>query len=151
MSRIKREETVRPTRVPVSSSRAPLVVRGFDHKNYSGRWVADIDTRIQDFLNGGYEFVTKNDIQGAGEATVETSSGLDSRIKKPGGRGITLYLMRIPKKFYLEDRKAKDKEIDRTEEGIRKTAKDSADYGKISLKNKMDTSGDGVTVESDTE
>lgn len=134
MSRIARDETVRPTRVPVSSSRAPLVVKGFDHKNYVGRWVADIEGRIQAFLDGGYEFVQKDSIKKAGEDTVETSrSGLDSRISKPGGRGVTLFLMRIPRKFWDEDRKAKDLEVDRTEEGLKKTSKNSADYGKLTI------------------
>lgn len=134
MSRIEREETVRPVRVPVASSRAPLTVKGFDDKNYVGRWVADIEGRIQMFLDGGYEFVQKEDIKKAGEATVETSrKGLDSRISKPGGRGVTLYLMRIPKKFWEEDRKAKDAEIDRTEEGLKKPSKNSSDYGKLTI------------------
>lgn len=147
MSRIKRDETVRPTRTSVSSSRAPLVVKGFDHKNYKGRWVADIDTRLQDFLDAGYVFVEKKEIKSYGERTVETSSGLDSRVTKPGGRGITLYLMKQPMAYAIEDQKAKDREVDRTEEGIRKTAKDSADYGKVTLKRNQ--AGEGVEVETD--
>ncbi len=133
MSRVKREEPVRTTRVPVSSSRSPLEVKGFDSENYQGRWVADIDQRIQTFLDGGYEFVSKAEITRAGEKTVETSSGLDSRVSKPGGRGVTLYLMKLPKKFYLEDRKAKDKEIDRTEEGLRTPLKGEGSYGKVKI------------------
>ncbi len=133
MSRVKREEPVRTARVPVSSSRSPLAVKGFDQKNYQGRWVSDIDQRIQAFLDGGYEFVPKSEIQSAGERTAETSSGLDSRVSKPGGRGVTLYLMRLPRKFYLEDRAAKDAEIDRTEEGLKKAPKGEGNYGKVKI------------------
>ncbi len=136
MSRIKREEPARTTRVPVSSSRSPLEVKGFDQKNYQGRWVMDVDDRIQVFLEGGYEFVPKSEIQGrAGEKTADTSSGLDSRISKPAGRGKTLYLMRLPRKFYEEDRKAKDVEIDRTEEGLKNPLKGEGNYGKIKIGN----------------
>jgi hypothetical protein len=133
MSRVKRDEPVRAARVPVSSSRAPLEVKGFDHKNFYGRWVADIDERIQTFLDGGYEFTKKSDIHKAGERTVDSSSGLDSRVSKPGGRGATLYLMQLPRKFYEEDRKAKDAAIDQTEEGLKKTSKSGADYGKLKI------------------
>jgi hypothetical protein len=134
MSRIERQETVRPSRIPVASSRAPLTVKGFDHKNFVGRWVADLEGRIQMFLDAGYEFVQKDEIKKAGEDTVETSrKGLDSRISKPGGRGVQLYLMRTPRTFWEEDRKAKDIEVDRTEEGLKKTSKSSADYGKLTI------------------
>ncbi len=133
MSRVKREEPVRAERVPVASSRSPLTVKGFDQKNYQGRWVVDIDDRIQTFLDGGYEFVPKSEIHSAGERTTESSSGLDSRVSKPAGRGRTLYLMRLPRKFYEEDRKAKDIEIDRTEEGLKKPLKGEGTYGKIKI------------------
>ncbi len=135
MSRIKREEPARTERVPVSSSRSPLAVKGFDQKNYQGRWVMDIDDRIQVFLDGGYEFVPKTDIKSAGERTTDTSSGLDSRVSKPAGRGKTLYLMRLPRKFYEEDRKAKDIEIDRTEEGLKNPLKGEGNYGTVKIGN----------------
>jgi hypothetical protein len=132
MSRIKREEEVRPIRVPVSSSRAPLVVKGLDTKNFSNRWVADIDDRITDFLNGGYEFVPKNAIEQAGEATVDTSKGLDNRITKSGGRGVKLYLMRIPMNLFKEDQAAKEREIAKTVEAMKSPGKGS-DYGQVKI------------------
>lgn len=134
MSRISRDESVRPQRIPVASSRAPLVVKGLDQKNFFARWVADIDERIQNFLNAGYEFVNRDQIQSAGVKTVETTNSTDTRVSKPGGRGVTLYLMRQPMKFYKEDRKAKDREIDLTEESIKPSKeKDGANFGKVKL------------------
>ncbi len=145
MSRINRNnevrETVLKTRVPVSSSRAPLIVRGFDHENFMGRWVLDLDDRLAIFLAGGWEFVHKTGIVSAGEATIDSSKqGQDTRVSKPAGRGLTLYLMRIPKEFYKEDQLAKQREIDRTERAMTQpgsaTVNEGVDYGRISVGNR---------------
>jgi len=139
MGRISRSDEARPARVPVASNRAPLVVKGFDHENFVGRWVNDIDDRIATFLAAGYEFVN-NEAKKivAGEPTVDSSTGLDSRVKKPVGRGVTAYLMRIPKKWWEEDQKAKQADIAETERAILSPGKGKAvsgevDYGKVSI------------------
>lgn len=142
MSRISRDEDVREqvneTRIPVSSSRAPLTVRGFDHANFVGRWVLDIDDRLLIFQKGGYEFVTKDMIKSAGESTVDSSKGTDTRVTKPAGRGLTLYLMRIPREFWEADQKDKQREIDRTERAMHRpgqsTVDSEVDYGEISIR-----------------
>jgi hypothetical protein len=141
MSRISRQESVRPTRVPVSSSRAPLVVKNFDHDNFAGRWVNDVDDRIADFLAGGYEFVHENEKLVAGEKTVDSSSkGLDTRVKKAVGRGVTAYLMKIPIKWYKEDQANKMREVNETERAIttpgRGAVQEGVDYGQVSIGNK---------------
>ncbi len=141
MSRINRTEDVRAEsakpRIPVSSSRAPLVVRGFDHENFMGRWVIDVDDRLARFLDGGWEFVTKDMIESAGESTVDSSKGSDTRLTKPAGRGLTLYLMRIPKEYWEADQKEKQREIDRTERAMNSpgqgTVDSEVDYGEISI------------------
>lgn len=135
MSRTSREDSVRTTRIPVADSRAPLVVKGLDQKNFKARWVLDVDERIATFQQAGYEFVNKNEIQSAGSKTVEASAeGQDTRVSKPAGRGLRLYLMKQPMKFWLEDRKAKDRTIDLTEEAIKPSKdKDGANFGKVKL------------------
>ena len=141
MSRINRNDDVREevkkTRIPVSSSRAPLIVRGFDHENFVGRWVLDLDDRLAIFQDGGYEFVTKDMLKSAGEATVDSSKGSDTRMTKPAGRGLTLYLMRIPREFWEADQKAKAKEIDRIERAMtspgKGTVDSEVDYGEVSM------------------
>ncbi len=131
MSKLDRQETRQPVRVPVASNRAPLVVKGFDHANFSGRWVSDQDGRLATFLEGGYEFVTRDMISSAGEATVETSKGLDSRVTKPGGLGVTLYLMRIPKNLYDEDQATKARNVDQIEKSMR--APQPGTYGSVKI------------------
>ncbi len=119
MSKLDRQETRQPVRVPVASNRAPLVVKGFDHENFSGRWVSDENDRLAAFLEGGYEFVTRGMISSAGEATVESSKGMDSRISKSGGQGVTLYLMRLPRNLYDEDQAVKARNVDQIEKSMK--------------------------------
>ena len=137
MSKLNRQETRQGTRVPVASNRAPLAVQGFDHDNFAGRWVDDRDDRISMFLEAGYEFVDKTVKNDGHEKTIDSSSGLDSRMKKPGGKGKTLYLMRLPRQLYNEDQLAKQKELDEIERAMAVpgygSVNDGVDYGKISL------------------
>lgn len=133
MSRVSRKDEVRPVRVPVSSSRSPLTVKGFDHVNYQGRWVNDVDDRIAEFLEGGYEFVTK-DGGSVAEPTIDATTKLDSRVKKPVGNGVVAYLMRLPKELWLQDQQAKEAELKNLDRAMgRPNATNAADYGKVTI------------------
>ena len=134
MSRVSRTEDVRTKRIPVSSNRAPLAVKGFDHKNFQGRWVNDIDDRIANFLEGGYEFVLK-DGHTVSEPTMDATTKLDSRVKKPVGKGVTAYLMRLPKDLWLEDQAAKEKELAALDRAMKAPKSNGADYGKVNIEN----------------
>lgn len=134
MSRVSRKDEVRPTRVPVSANRAPLNVKGFDHQNFQGRWVNDIDDRIAAFLEGGYEFVTK-DGNTSVEPTMDATTKLDSRVKKPVGKGVTAYLMRLPKALWLEDQMAKERELQALDRAMKSPGSNGADYGKVRIGN----------------
>lgn len=141
MSRTPKEDSVRKERVPVASQRAPLKYKGLDTKNFVQRWVLDRDDRIEEFLAGGYEFV-KPTGQGTvvGDPTVNSSSGLDTRVTKSAGfGGLRLILMQIPIEFYVADQVAKQREVDETEDTMQRPGKGKAvpqegvDYGKISM------------------
>jgi len=134
MTRESRDEPVHKTRTAVASNRAPLTYRGLDRENFEPRFVLDKDDRIAMFLEAGYEFVKPNG-SSVGEKTVETSSGLDSRVSKSTG-GRKLYLMQLPMKFYKEDQLAKQKQIDEMEQSMRPRKGESAeaDYGKVEIK-----------------
>lgn len=115
-----RQTEVRTSRVPVSSNRAPLAVKGFDQTNVRGRWVNDIEDRIARFLEGGYKFVNRDNTLGDGEGSAGSSSAIDSRVRKPVGRGVYAYLMALPVELYEADQKAKQREIDLTEAAIKR-------------------------------
>jgi hypothetical protein len=144
MTRTSRDESVRPTRTSVASNRAPLTYKGLDRENFEPRFVLDKDDRIAMFLEAGYEFVKPNG-SGVGEKTVESSSGLDSRVSK-STRGTKLYLMQLPMKFYKEDQLAKIKLVEEMEASMkpRRNEGAEADYGKVSI-----TTGKGTHIVGD--
>jgi hypothetical protein len=138
-TKIDRSEPVRgETRIPVSSSRAPLRYAGLDKENFYYRWVIDRDDRISRFLDAGYTFV-KPHHNIVGESTVETGKQDGSRVKKSAAfGGFFLYLMCLPIELYNEDQAAKQREVDEIENTMRQPGKGKAvgeeiDYGKVTL------------------
>lgn len=134
------EDAARPTeespiRVPVASNRAPLTYRGLDRENFEPRWVLDKDDRIALFLEAGYSFVPKR-ANTVGDKTVDSKT-LDTRVSKSSG-GRSLFLMQLPKQFYNDDQKAKQRAVDELDESMKRPGKgnavnESVDYGSIKL------------------
>lgn len=140
MTRESREEQKRPTRQSVSSQRDKLSVSGLDTSSFYYRWVNDLDERLQTFLAAGYEFVTKAEVKKAGDTTVDTSLGTDSRIRKGVGQGVVAYLMKLPLAFRKEYEAEKEADILETERAMRQLktktghlASQEADYGSFDI------------------
>jgi len=79
--------------------------------NYQYRYINDNEGRLQKAIDGDYEFV--NGVQ-PGDKEVGIDAGVDSRVSVPAGTRedgspMRAYLMRIPRKFYEEDQKEKEK------------------------------------------
>lgn len=137
-----RSQDVRVRRKSYESNRAPLAVRGLDQKNQKARWVNDVDGRVADLLERGYQFINRDGSLVVGQnADGITSSMTDSRVKKPVGKGVTAYLMAIPTEFYEEDQKAKQREIDELEKAIKRPGKGSVskdvDFGSVSVESQL--------------
>lgn len=138
-----RQKANKNTRVPVSGIRDILTLLGED-KGYKYRWVTDVDekgSRIYKYKRGGWEFAPLQTKEGdivIGEEAVYRTSQDDSIIRLQTGGGNFSYLMRINIKFYNEDQKAKQKEIDLVEESIMKTGsankEDFGQYGSVDIK-----------------
>jgi hypothetical protein len=121
-SREELKKDARPERVPVfEANRNKLTVKGLDHENYQYRWVNDRESRLADFLAGGYEFV-ENTGQEVGDGGVDSSQGTSSRIQKGVGGGVVSYLMRIPKELWLEDQAKKEAQLAEAEADMKKSA-----------------------------
>jgi hypothetical protein len=93
--------------------------------------VSENGQRIHRFLMGGWEFAPKENLS-IGSEMVFTSENVGSIVRVPGGRGEYLYLMRIPKEWFEEDRAAKADTILETERKVtRKRQRDDedGDYG----------------------
>lgn len=136
LSREQMEKDNRPVRVPVSeANRNKLVVAGLDQENYEHRWVNDVEGRLPMFLQGGWEFVDQNG-NPVGDGGVDNSTGTSSRFSKGVGRGVTAYLMRIPKDLYLEDQARKEQDIKEKEAAMKQTIRSAGDYGKVEISQK---------------
>lgn len=138
MSRETRASQSREHRVPVAESRNTLTVSNLD-PNFYYRWVNDRDNNIARYLKAGYVFVDKEGKE-AGDPTVETSRGTDSRLRKGVGGGITAYLMRLPKELWQEDQARKEADLRETERAMRQLQKhtghehsQAADYGDLKI------------------
>ena len=105
----------RPQRTPLGA-RNRLTFAKQDANNVY-RWVNDQDDRLVQAQEASYEFV-HGDARLAGDARLE-STPLDGRISKPAGLGVRTYLMRIPKDLYAADQKAKQANVDLSEQSMK--------------------------------
>ena len=122
----------RKSRVPVSGNRDILTISN-QEAGYVYRWVNDSPGRIEMFKQGGWELVTHN--TEVGDRTADTSRGTDSLVTKAVGNDITAYAMRIKKEWYDEDQAAKQAEVDRSEESMKRklNSREDAGYGNVTI------------------
>lgn len=120
-------------RIPVGGRRDKLTVQGLDPA-YSYRWVLDKDEngqRIFEFIEGGWDFVSADGLR-VGQNYVYNSENVGSIVRRPGGNGEWLYLMRIPKEYYEADQKVKEMDLKETEKQMareRNIEDDDGQYG----------------------
>jgi len=132
---ISKAPSGRPTRQPVGM-RNRQRVRNSD-PNYVERWVVDSDgtgDRIADFIAGGYEHVPAR-TNGIRDSRVDAASPEGSIEQRSVGGGLKGYLMRIPRDLYEQDQKAKQAQVNKTEEALKRPALDGL-YGKLEIETK---------------
>lgn len=110
-----------------------LTVKGKD-PNYCYRIVNDIDDRVNDFLDAGWELDISDEIR-VGASKVESTSKLGKVREIPVGGAQKAVLMRIKKEWYEEDQKAKEEYVKSTEAAMRPNPNDGT-YGKIDITRK---------------
>ena len=99
----------RRKRVPLGQIRMKL--KAPEREGYIRRWACDRPGRIEELLDAGYEFVSKE--SGACETgDITARQGHDSRIQRvvgthDTGEPMVAYLMETPREFYDEDQAAK--------------------------------------------
>jgi hypothetical protein len=120
-----------PRRAQINGTRNKLNVKGKD-PDYVYRIVNDIDDRISQMQEIGYELVTDSTVK-VGDKRVAVPSAEGSPTKISVGGGTKAYVMRIKKEFYDEDQKAKQQLVDELEATTKREARDSSDYGKVSI------------------
>jgi hypothetical protein len=124
----------KPKRVPLGR-RNVLTVSGLkDQDEFHYHWFNDVDERLQQCIEAGYEFVGKSGLQ-VGDKTVESARGTDSITKKGVGGGKVAYLMRIPMEIYKEDQANKQREVDLLDANLKAPEVDGK-YGKVEINRK---------------
>lgn len=138
----KRAVTAKTDRVPVSGLRDILTVYG-KNPAFEYRFVVDVDergSRIQRFMRGGWEFTQGGEQSEVivGEQCVYRSEESGSIIRYPSGGGKHSYLMQIERELYEEDQRAKQREINDTENIIlRQRTDEDNEHGQYSGRQKV--------------
>ena len=122
----------RPRRTSINGARLRTEIRNKE-AGFKYRLVNDIDDRVQDFIDRGYEIVTDTNVS-VGDKRVANPSAEGSPIKVSVGNGVQGYVMRIKEEWWKEDHDAKNKLINEREEQINRDAKVNNFYGKVEIK-----------------
>lgn len=126
---ISKAPSGRVSRTPVGG-RNILTVKGKD-PNYVYRIVNDVDDRIAQFQEGGYEVVGDETVK-VGDKRVAIPSAEGSAKQLSVGQGTKAYLMRIKKDWYIEDQQAKQRFVNEQENATKEKALDGT-YGKLEI------------------
>lgn len=121
----------RTSRTPINGRRSVLGVKGKD-PNFEYRIVNDVNDRIAEFQDRGYEIVTDGEVT-VGDKRVGKVSASGSPVEISVGQGTRALLMRIPKEFYAEDQKAKAANIAAIEADIKAETRKDGNYGSIKI------------------
>lgn len=123
----------RVRRSPVQG-RNKLTVKGKD-PDYVYRIVNDIDDRVHDMLERGYEIDASEEIR-VGDSRVDQTAKLGTVRQIPVGQGVKAILMRIKRDWYNEDQAIKQDLVKKSEDAMRKSNPNDGTYGKIDITTK---------------
>lgn len=112
-------EIKRVRRTPINGTRNKVPPLKNPDPNFEYRYVYDngIDNRVEVMKEFGYEVVDKNSVQVASDKRVADPTNVGSAVTVPSGPN-KLVLMKIPKEFAEEDRKAKAAKVDESEQAM---------------------------------
>jgi hypothetical protein len=122
----------RTRRTPINGQRSVLGVKGKDPA-YEYRIVNDVNDRISEFEERGYEIVSDSGVT-VGDKRVGKVAATGSPVEISVGQGTKAYLMRIKKEWYAEDQKAKANHINAIEADIKAETRKDGNYGSIDIK-----------------
>ena len=115
----------------------PMSLTGdLDHEKYVYRWANDEGNRIEQLKSYGFEIDQDTNVTTTSGNAIKTGSAKTVVVdKRSGKKGV---LMRQPREFHEEDKKAKATLIDKTEESMfRKNKSEEGRYGDIENTNSL--------------
>lgn len=124
----------RPKRVPIHEQRNQMTTE--QRPGFVRRWVNDIPGRVEKFLKAGYELVSDKDVTVGDETVTDNNVALGSGARKNVGRtrsgeGTQAVLMEISAELYEEDQKAKQAQVNASEEALKRNIRENDFYGDI--------------------
>lgn len=140
-----REDTGRNARVPLGVARSKLSVPG--RPGFVRRWVNDLEGRLMNAEQGGYQFATDQSLQSAwiGSPDIDNvNRDLGARISRVVDKstGQKAYLMEIKEEFHKEDQELKAAKVAETDRLIAKGKLDDDDSRYVPDK------GRGISIET---
>lgn len=126
---VSKQPSGRPQRTPIGT-RNVLTVKGKD-PNYEYRIVNDVDDRITQFQEAGYELVSEDSVQ-VGDKRVNAASSVGSAKHIAVGGGTKAFVMRIKKDWYEEDQARKLGQVAAIEQATKDKALNGT-YGELKL------------------
>jgi len=129
-----RSERVRQERIAQNRERKSLGLRSplafAQRPGYVRRMINDVNNRISDAMEAGYTPVL-DESKTQTDGDIGRATQMANAVKRQVGNGVTAYLMEIPKEWYDEDQKKKQKNDAAIEKSIvdvrRVGGSDSAD------------------------
>ena len=145
---MKVRETIKEEGVQARPKRTPLGSRNVlavpDRPGYHRVWVSDstsIRPSIAAYEEAGYTFVT--DPMKVGDNYANSGNPIVSAVSRPGGKGVTLYLMEVLNEYYAEDQKLQEEKIRQKEKDMFDPRSIASGYGKVQRKdNNSESSGE---------
>lgn len=129
MARTPTVASARPQRAPLGK-RDRLSIKNKED-GFTYRIVNDVDDRVDQLMERGYEVCSKEQVGAIGNKRVDNTSSIGSAAHFSVGQGTKAIVMRVPKDWYEEDQRAKQAEIDALEATMKRDARLAADYGKL--------------------
>lgn len=120
------EASARPRRTPIAK-RNRLEIQNKE-PGYVYRIVNDVDDRVLQLQEQGYEIVPNAKVGAIGNRRVDNPTALGSSSHISVGQGTKAVVMRQREEFYREDQQIKQQTVDDTEQSMKNP---QADYGSI--------------------
>ena len=137
-----RDESGRNARVPLGVARSKLSVP--ERPGYVRRWVNDVEGRLANAEQGGYQYAVDQGIQ-IGSADIDNENrDLGARVSRVVDKstGQKAYLMEIKEEFYKEDQAAKAAKVADTDRRIKTGKLDDGEERYVPDK------GRGISIET---
>lgn len=120
------EASARPRRTPLSR-RNRLSVQNKE-PGYQYRIVNDVDDRVSQMQEQGYELCEKAALGAIGDKRVDNTASIGSIAHFSVGQGTKAIVMRIRDEWFKEDQAVKQQEVDAMEAAMKQEAREAGDY-----------------------